>query len=109
VKTHEAVLLSLALSLSVAQPGTTAAAQSGDVTVRGCVEQDAAARSPLYKLVTPGLIYRLEAGASIDLRATLGHTVDATGTVEKRDSGRPGREDTVLTVKAVKSIADHCD
>ena len=37
--------------LSLAAP--TVVAQAADVTVRGCVERDAAASTPIYKLVTP--------------------------------------------------------
>ena len=46
--------------LSLAAP--TVVAQAADVTVRGCVERDAAASTPIYKLVTPApavKIYRL--------------------------------------------------
>ena len=109
MKMHEVVLLTAALSVSVIQPGTILlAAQGGDVTVRGCVEQDAASRTPVYKLIAGEEIYRIEAPASINVAAELGHTVDATGAVTKRDSGRPGRQELVLSVKQLRTVSDHC-
>jgi len=109
MKIHEVVLLTVAMAASLAQPGTALLAeQSADVTVRGCVEQDAAARTPVYKLIAADQIYRLESPASINLAAELGHTVDATGTVTRRDSPRPGRQDVVLSVKQLKTVADKC-
>jgi hypothetical protein len=105
---HEVVLLTAALSVSVIQPGTVLLAQGSDVTVRGCVEQDAASRTPVYKLIAGGDIYRLEAPASVNVAAELGHTVDATGAVTKRDAGRPGRQELVLSVKQLRTVSDRC-
>jgi hypothetical protein len=105
---HEVVLLTVAMGAAVAQPGTVTATQDADVTVRGCVEQDAASRTPVYKLIASGQIYRIEAPPAINVAAELGHTVEATGSVSRRDSGRAGRQESVLTVKQLKSIADHC-
>jgi hypothetical protein len=108
MKMHEFVLLTAALAVSVVQPGTVLHAQGEDVTVRGCVEQDAASRTPVYKLISGDQIYRLEAPSSVNVAAELGHTVEATGTVSRRDSGRPGRQDLVLSVKQLKMISDRC-
>jgi hypothetical protein len=109
MKVHEFVLLTAAMSFSVLQPRTAVLrAQNADVTVRGCVEQDAASRTPVYKLISGDQIYRLEAGAGVNVAAELGHTVEATGSVTKRDAGRPGRQDLVLSVKQLKTISDRC-
>ena len=109
MKIHEVVLLTVAMAASLPQPGTILLAeQNADVTVRGCVEQDAAARTPVYKLIAADQIYRLEAGGSVNIGAELGHTVDATGAVSRRDSSRPGHQDIVLSVKQLKMISDKC-
>jgi hypothetical protein len=109
MKIHEAVLLSAAMSFSIVQPGTTVLeAQGGDVTVRGCVEQDAASRAPVYKLIAGDQIYRLEAPSTINVSAELGHTVEATGAVTKKDSGRPGHQELVMSVRQLRTVADRC-
>ena len=106
---HEVVLLAAAMVASIAQPGAAlSVAQNPDVTVRGCVEQDAASRTPVYKLISAGDIYRLEPTGSVNVAAELGHTIDATGAVTKRDSGRPGRQELVLTVKQLKTVSNSC-
>ncbi len=69
----------------------TIVAQAADVTVRGCVERDAAASAPIYKLVTPApavKIYRLTVPKDIDIAAHVGHTVDITGAVSADPPGR---------------------
>jgi hypothetical protein len=109
MKIHEVVLLSAAMSFSIVQPGTAVLeAQDSDVTVRGCVEQDAASRAPVYKLIAGDQIYRLEAPPSVNVAAELGHTVDATGAVTRKDSGRPGRQELVMSVKQLRTISDRC-
>jgi hypothetical protein len=79
------------------------------ITVSGCVERDAATRTPVYKLVarTGGgtAVYRLTSGADVDLASALGHTVEVTGTVSGGD--RP-REERVITVQKLRSISDRC-
>jgi hypothetical protein len=81
------------------------------ITVSGCVERDAASRTPIFKLVVAlpddsTRLYRLGAPPTIDLAAAVGKTGAATGvpSVEKRG----GREYHVLTVKAFKVVADRC-
>lgn len=81
-----------------------------DVTVRGCVEQDAASSAASYKLIaaapskTP--IYRLIAPKDIDLAKQVGHTVDVTGTVgAPRNSSRPEPD---LTIKTLTLVKDSC-
>src|SRR6185295_11896880 len=74
------------------------------ITVTGCVERDAAARTPVYKLVTKAAggsqIYRLTGG---DVAPHLGHTIEVTGTVTKTD------RDQSIAVKQIKMVSDHCD
>lgn len=101
-------LLAAGVAVVLSQPATVGARQDQDVTVRGCVERDAASRAPVYKLIADGQIYLLEATANVNVAAELGHTVDATGSVSRRDSGRAGRQDVVLTVKQLKMVSDHC-
>jgi hypothetical protein len=84
-----------------------------NVTVTGCLEQDAASRAALYKLIVrtnSGMhIYRLTAPSSIDLGAELGRSVEVTGVLTKRATDRGGREELELAVKAIKRVADRCD
>lgn len=89
------------------QAGSDVAQGDRDVTVRGCVERDAAARAAIYKLVAGDRIYRLEPVGKVDLAGALGHTVDATGTVATRDTPR-GRPESVLMVSGLKSVANSC-
>jgi hypothetical protein len=82
--------------------------QSGDVTVRGCVERDAASRSPLFKLLedAPGTrIFRLTFPKDIDVPSQVGHTVDVTGTV---GAGGAQSHDPDLAVKKLTSVRDSC-
>jgi hypothetical protein len=104
---HIAVVgLVVALGAGI-QAGSDVAQSDREVTVRGCVERDAAARAPIYKLVTADRIYRLEPAGKVDLAGALGHTVDATGTVSTRDTPR-GRPESVLLVTGLKSVSDRC-
>jgi hypothetical protein len=85
--------------------------QAADVTVRGCVERDAAASTPIYKLVTPPpalKIYRLTAPKEIDVAAHVGHTVDITGTVSAEPPGRSSSREAELTVKKLTMVRDAC-
>ena len=75
--------------------------------MRGCVERDAAARAPIYKLVAGDRIYRLEPVGKVDLAGALGHTVDATGTVSTRETPR-GRPESVLMISALKTVSNSC-
>jgi hypothetical protein len=107
MKLHIAVAaLVLALGAGI-QAGSAVAQDDRQVTVRGCVERDAAARAAIYKLVAAGRIYRLEPAGQVDLAGALGHTVDATGTVETRDTPR-GRPESVLHVNGIKTVSNTC-
>ena len=98
--------LVLALGAGI-QAGSDLAQTDREVTVRGCVERDAAARAAIYKLVSGDRIYRLEPVGKVDLAGALGHTVDATGTVSTRDTPR-GRPESVLMVSGLKSVSTSC-
>jgi hypothetical protein len=89
------------------QAGSDVAQGDRDVTVRGCVERDAASRAAIYKLVAGDRIYRLEPAGKVDLAGVLGHTVDATGTVSTRETPR-GRPESILSVSSVKSVSTTC-
>jgi hypothetical protein len=83
------------------------AGQAGDITVRGCVERDAAAKAPLYKLLEDpgGRVFRLTAPKDIDLSAQVGHTVDVTGTV---GAAGPQTRDPELIVKRLELVRNSC-
>lgn len=85
-------------------------AQGESITVSGCLERDAAARTAVYKLIarSGGSIqqYRLTATGGIDLGAELGHTIEVTGTLSRRESG--GREEASIAVRQLKKISDTC-
>lgn len=87
-----------------------ASAQGESITVSGCLERDAAARTPVYKLIarSGGSMqqYRLTATGNIDLAAELGHTIEVTGTLTRREGG--GREDVSIAVRQMKKISDTC-
>ena len=104
---HIAVVsLVLALGAGI-QAGSDVAQGDREVTVRGCIERDAAARAAIYKLVSGDRIYRLEPVGKVDLAGALGHTVDATGTVSTRDTPR-GRPESVLAISGLKSVSNSC-
>ena len=106
--TLHVVVASLVLALGAGlQAGSDVAQSDRQVTVRGCVERDAAARAAIYKLVTGDRIYRLEPAGNVDLAGALGHTVDATGTVSTRDTPR-GRPESVLVVSGLKTVSNTC-
>ena len=95
------------------EPGDLSMPAQENVTVTGCLEQDAAARVTAYKLIAranSGMqIYRLTAPSSIDLGAELGRSVEVSGTLTKRATDRGGREELELAVRAIKRVADRCD
>ena len=87
------------------------AAQDKPVTVTGCIERDAAASTPIYKVVVPqpdggSVIYQLNAPGNAAVTAAVGKTAQVTGavTIEKR----AGREIKVLTVTKFDVVADGC-
>ena len=95
--------------LNVGAP--TVVAQAADVTVRGCVERDAAASTPIYKLVTPApavKIYRLSVPKDIDIAAHVGHTVDVTGAVSADPPGRSSSRESELVVKKLTMVNSSC-
>jgi hypothetical protein len=104
---HIAALVAAVVVGSAVQAASPVTQESRDVTVRGCVERDAASRAPVYKLVAQGQIYHLEPAGKVDLAGVLGHTVEATGSVTTRETGR-NRQENVLAVRAIKSIAPNC-
>ena len=87
------------------------AVQDRPVTVTGCIERDAAASTPIYKVVVPqpdggSVIYQLNAPGNAAVTAAVGKTAAVTGgvTIEKR----AGREIKVLTVTKFEVVADGC-
>lgn len=85
-------------------------AQGENITVTGCLERDAAARTAIYKLIARSggstQQYRLTPTGSIDLAAELGHTIEVTGTLTRVQAG--GREDASISVRQLKKISDAC-
>ena len=94
---------SFAVTLATESTARLSARQDA-ITVSGCVERDAAARTTVYKLVTKAAngsqIYRLSGG---DVAPHLGHTIEVTGAVTKGD------RDQSIAVKTIKMVSDHCD
>ena len=93
-----------ALTLSVSP-------QTPVTTVTGCVERDAASKTPIFKLIVPqpdggSRIYHLNAPACVDLPAVVGKTAAVTGTVTVEK--RAGREIHVLAITTLKVVADRC-
>ena len=87
------------------------ATQEKPVTVTGCIERDAAASTPIYKVVVPqpdggSVIYQLNAPGNAAVAAAVGKTAQVTGavTIEKR----AGREVKILTVSKFDVVADGC-
>ena len=85
--------------------------QERTVTVTGCVERDAAASTPIYKLIVPqqdstSVIYQLNAPETAAVAAAVGKTAQVSGvvTIEKR----AGREIKVLAVKSFEVVAERC-
>ena len=104
---HIAALVAAVVVGSAAQAASPLTQESREATVRGCLERDAASRAPVYKLVAQGEVFHLEPAGKVDLAGALGHTVEATGTVTKRVTGR-NREENVMAVRAIKSISPNC-
>jgi hypothetical protein len=104
---HIAVLAAALAFGAAVQPASTLIQDDRDVTVRGCLERDAASRAPIYKLVASGRIFHLEAAGNVDLAGNVGHTVEATGAVSTRETAR-GREETVLAVRSIRSLSPTC-
>jgi hypothetical protein len=98
------------LAAALMSGGIAVAYAQGDVTVRGCVERDAAASTPIFKLVTPApvKIYRLTAPKDIDVAAHAGHTVDVTGAVSADPPGRSSSREPELVVKKLVMVSDKC-
>jgi len=100
-----------ALAVSIFLGRSVLARSQRPLTISGCLERDAAARSPVYKLVTKGasgtVIYQLTAAGAIDFAADVGHVVEVTGSVTERDPRRP-QDEAVLTVRSMRKIADRC-
>ena len=89
----------------------TPGVQDRPVTVTGCIERDAAASTPIYKVVVPqpdggSAIYQLNAPGNNAVPAAVGKTAQVTGavTIEKK----AGREIKVLTVSKIEVVADGC-
>ena len=103
-------VLALVVSTTPTRSGELLASQS-TVTVRGCLEKDAASRVAIYKLAAATasgtVMYRLTASGAIDFEAELGRTVEVTGTLSARDPNRP-REELSIAVQALKRTADRC-
>jgi hypothetical protein len=83
-------------------------AQGADVTVHGCIERDAASRTPIYKLAeSPGTrLFRLTAPKEIDVPSHVGHTVDVTGTIA--DAGGRQTREPELVVKTLTDVRASC-
>lgn len=93
----------------VSAPASTLGIQGADVTVRGCVERDAASRVPLYELLedAPGTrVFRLTFPKDVDVPSQVGHTVEVIGTVTASASGQTREPD--FTVKKLTVVRETC-
>ena len=107
------------LLLAIAFVALSGAAVSADrgltqepaVTVTGCVEKDAAASTPIFKIIVSqpdggSVIYQLNAPGNSAVPAAVGKTAQVTGAVSIEK--RAGREIKVITVKTFEVVADGC-
>ena len=102
------LLALVAVAWRLGAPSLLAAGAVDDITVRGCIERDAASRAPIYKLAeSPGSrVFRLTASKDVDVPSHVGQTVDATGTIAD-PGGRQTREPE-LVVKTLSVVRDSC-
>jgi hypothetical protein len=88
--------------------GEARAAQAGtQVTVTGCVEKDAAASTPIFKLIVPppnSKVYWLSAPREIDVASHVGHTVEVTGVATERQGSRQAE----IAVSKLTMVHDNC-
>jgi hypothetical protein len=101
----------LAAAAAIWKPLALLARQEPEIKVTGCVERDAAASAPTFKLVVTApesraRIYRLDAPKGIDLQAALGKTAAVTGVAMKERAA--GREVDVIRVKSLEIVSDGC-
>jgi hypothetical protein len=99
------------LFLAGAPATVPATVQDRSVTLTGCVERDAAASAPIYKLIVPQadsgpVIYQLNAPGNAAVAAAVGKTAQVTGSVTQEK--RSGREVRILTVGKFEVVADRC-
>jgi hypothetical protein len=99
------------ISSATLSPFDQPVVQERTITVTGCIERDAAATTPIYKVIVPqpdgaSVIYQLNAPGSSAIPSAVGKTAEVSGavTIEKR----AGREIKVLTVKGFEVVADRC-
>jgi hypothetical protein len=101
--------LGLAAILAVALLRPVAANQE-PVKLTGCVERDAAANAPTYKLIVMvdnrPHVYVLDAPKEIDLRAVVGKTAAVTGV--PRVERAAGRDVNVLGVRSLDIVSQGC-
>jgi len=101
--------LGLAAIVTVAMLRPVAARQES-VKLTGCVERDAAASAPTYKLVvmveSRPRVYVLDAPKEIDLRGVVGKTAAITGV--PRVEHAAGRDINVLGVRSLDIISASC-
>ena len=100
----------IAIATAPPSPPYEAIAQDQTVTVTGCVERDAAATTPIYKLIVASngatVIYQLNAPGNSAVPSAVGKTAQVTGSVTLERRG--GRDVRVLTVKAFEVTASRC-
>ncbi len=97
------VLFSVVIWTGDARP-----AQAGtQITVTGCIEKDAAASTPIFKLIVPppnSKIYWLSAPREIDVASHVGHTVEVTGVATERQGSRQAE----IAVSKLTMVHDNC-
>jgi len=88
--------------------GEARAVQAGaQITVTGCVEKDAAASTPIFKLIVPppnSKVYWLSAPREIDVPSHVGHTVEVTGVATERQGSRQSE----IAVSKLTMVRDNC-
>jgi len=97
----------LSMVMVAAQPARAAAQAGTQITVTGCVEKDAAASTPLFKLVVPppnSKVYWLSAPREIDLASHVGHTVEVTGVATEHQGSRQSE----IAVSKLTMVRDSC-
>jgi hypothetical protein len=113
MRINRTLIAAIGLSLVIGGdlPASLAAWQEPPLKVTGCVERDAASRTPAFKLVvvhpeSRTKVYVLRAPKEIDVGGAVGKLAAVTGDVVREHAA--GREIEILNVKALEVVNNEC-
>ena len=109
--TKPPLAMAFLVSSATLSPYDQAVQEPRTITVTGCVERDAAASTPIHKLVVAqpdgaSVIYQLNAPGNQEVAGAVGKTAQVSGAMSLER--RAGREIKVLTVKTFEVVAERC-